>query len=182
MVSEMHKLEAAERNSPPAGHGISIGDRVEFTARLRARLKGKVLLVGIGNTLRGDDGAGSKLIELLDGKVDADLLDVGEVPESYTGRILAGGADTVVLLDAADWGAAAGQWAILEPQEFADRALSTHQLSLRLLCRFIQENSSAEVLALGIQAAQIGLGKAMSAAVSESVQNLAVVLGEIMGD
>ena len=160
---------------------MCIADRPEFAAKLRARLKGKALLVGIGNTLRGDDGAGPKLIELLEGKVKAALLDVGEVPESYTGKILAAGADTVVLLDAADFGAEAGQWAILEPEEFADRALSTHQLSLRLFCRFIKESSSADVMALGIQPAGIGLGEPMSAAVNQSVHDLARILEEELG-
>jgi len=160
---------------------VCIADRPEFAAKLRARLKGKVLLVGIGNVMRGDDGAGPKLIELLDGKVKAALLDVGEVPESYTGKILAAGADTVVLLDAADFGAEAGRWAILEPEEFADRALSTHQLSLRLFCRFIKENSSAEVLALGIQPAGIELGDPMSAVVNQSVHELAGILEEQLG-
>jgi hypothetical protein len=59
------------------------------------RLKGKVLLIGIENPLRGDDASGPALIEVLANRVSSDLLDAGEVPESYVGRILEARADTI---------------------------------------------------------------------------------------
>jgi hydrogenase 3 maturation protease len=148
--------------------------------KLRERLKGKVLLVGLGNSMRGDDGSGPKIIEMLDGKVKADLLDVGEVPESYTGRILAAQADTIVLIDAADFGAAPGDLAILEPEDLTGRTLSTHQIPLGLLFRYIKEHSHADMFALGIQPAGTGLGESMSAAVTRSVQCLAEFLQEVL--
>ncbi len=148
--------------------------------KLRERLKGKVLLVGLGNSMRGDDGSGPKIIEMLDGKVKADLLDVGEVPESYTGRILAAQADTIVLIDAADFGAAPGDLAILEPEDFTGCSVSTHRMSLGLFSRYIKENSHADVFALGIQAAETGLGESMSPAVTRSVQNLAELFKEVL--
>ena len=135
-----------------------------------------MLLVGIGNLLRGDDGLGPKIIAALEGKVKADLLDVGEVPESYTGKILAAHADTIVLIDAVDFGAAPGDLAILEPEDFAARTVSTHRMSLGLFSRYIQENSHADLFALGIQPAKIGLGESMSPAVARSVQGLAELL------
>jgi hydrogenase 3 maturation protease len=152
----------------------------DLVDKLRERLKGKVLLVGLGNSMRGDDGSGPKIIEMLDGKVKADLLDAGEVPESYTGRILAAQADTILLIDAADFGAAPGDLAILEPEDLTGRAVSTHQIPLGLLIRYIKENSHADMFALGIQAAGTGLGESMSPAVARSVQKLAELLKEVL--
>ena len=147
---------------------------------LSCRLKGRVLLIGAGNTLRGDDAAGPALIALLEGKVNASLLDVGEVPESYLSRILAAKADTIILIDAADFGAAPGDLAILEVQDAAGRCVSTHQMPMDLFFRYLGENSHAEMFVIGIQPAQIGFGEQMSPAVADSVRALADILQDLL--
>ena len=70
---------------------------------IKSRIKGKVAIAGIGNIIRGDDGLGPKLIELLKARpIKADLFDCGTAPENYIFPILATLCDTVVLVDAAD--------------------------------------------------------------------------------
>ena len=160
----------------PALPGTDIG------AELRRRLKGKVLLIGAGNTLRGDDGAGPAVVALLEGKVKAGLLDVGEVPESYFSRILAEGADTIVLLDAADFGASPGDLAVLETEDMAGCSLSTHQIPLDLFFRYLKDSSHAEMFALGIQPEHVRLGEGMSPAVADSVHALAGLLQDVLSD
>ena len=147
---------------------------------LRRRLKGRVLLIGAGNTLRGDDAAGPALISLLEGTVDATLLDAGEVPENYFSRILEAQADTVVFLDAADFGAAPGDLAVLEAEDIAGCSLSTHQMPGDLFLRSITRSSRAEIFAIGIQPARIGFGEPMSPEVEESIRELAEVLRGIL--
>ena len=126
---------------------------IDLEDRLRERLKGKVLLVGIGNTLRGDDGLGPKIIEALDGKVQAELLDVGEVPESYTGRIISVRPDTIVLIDAVDFGGAPGSAVFLNAGEMAARfpQISTHKISLSVLAQWAEANGTTRVWLLGVQ-------------------------------
>ena len=152
----------------------------DIRTELSRRLKGKVLLIGIGNTLRGDDGAGPVIIELLDGRVNASLLDVGEVPESYFSRILGEQADTIVVVDAANFGAAPGDLAVLEAEDIAGCSISSHQMPLDLFFRYIRENGHAEIFALGIQPAQIGFGEPMSPAVADSVRALAELLRDLL--
>jgi hydrogenase 3 maturation protease len=149
-------------------------------AELQRRLKGCVLMIGAGNTLRGDDGAGPAIIALLEGKVNANLLDVGEVPESYCGRILEVHSDTIVFIDAADFGGSPGDVAVLEPEDIAGCSISTHQMPVDLFFRYIRENSKAEIFALGIQPAQIGFGEPMSPGVAESVQAIAELLERLL--
>lgn len=153
-----------------------MSDAADIRTALNRRLKGSVLLIGIGNTLRGDDGAGPALIALLEGKVNAGLLDAGEVPESYFGRILDAKADTTIVIDAADFGAAPGDVAVLEAEDIAGRNASTHQMPLGLFFRYIQENGRTELFALGIQPARIGFGEPMSPEVAASVNALAELL------
>jgi hydrogenase 3 maturation protease len=152
----------------------------ELEDSLRERLRGKVLLVGIGNPMRGDDGVGPKIIEMLEGKIKAELLDAGEVPESYAGRMVGAQADTIVFLDAADFQAEPGDVAILGPEDLAGASVSTHQMPLNLLWNYLRENSHADVFALGIQALQLGFGEPMSADVWNSAEYLEELLAQLL--
>ena len=149
---------------------------------LKARLKGPVLVVGIGNTLRGDDGFGPRMLERLEGKVSARLLDVGEVPESYLGRVLEQKARTILVLDAADIGEAAGTVTILDGDDLAGCNVSTHQMPLELFFRYVRENSHADIFALGVQPKQISLGSEMTAEVESTTGILSEVLIELLSE
>jgi hydrogenase 3 maturation protease len=152
----------------------------ELADSLRERLRGKVLLVGIGNSIRADDGIGPKIVAMLDGRVKAELLDAGEVPESYAGRILTTQADTIVFIDAADFHAEPGDVAILEADDLTGFGVSTHQMPLNIFGHFLKENSHADIFALGIQPSQLGLGEPMSADVWSSAEYLAELLAELL--
>jgi hydrogenase 3 maturation protease len=159
-----------------------MSETADIRTDLSRRLKGKVLLIGAGNTLRGDDGAGPAVIDLLEGNVNASLLDVGEVPESYLSRIQAVRADTIVLIDAANFGAAPGDLAVLEAEDIAGCSLSTHQMPLDLFFRFLAGERAADMFALGIQPAQIGFGESMSPEVTDSVHALAKLLQDLLSE
>jgi hydrogenase 3 maturation protease len=158
-----------------------MSETADIRTELSRLLKGNVLLIGIGNTLRGDDSAGPALIGLLEGKVKAALLDAGEVPESYFSRVLDAQPDTIAVIDAADFGGAPGDLALLEAEDIAGRSVSTHQMPLSLFFRFIKRCSRAEVFALGIQPEHIALGEPMSPAVASSVNALAELLQDLLG-
>jgi hydrogenase maturation protease len=157
-----------------------MGEAAGIEEELTRRLKGRVLLIGAGNTLRGDDGAGPEIIALLEGKVNASLLDVGEVPESYFSRILDAQADTIVFIDAANFGTAPGDLAILEAEDIAGCSISTHQMTVDLFFRYIRQNSHAELFALGIQPAHTGFGEPMSPEVAGSVHTIAELLQRLL--
>lgn len=147
---------------------------------MRKKLSGRrVLLIGVGNTLRGDDAAGPQVIKLLAGKVAAELLDVGETPENYLGSILAKKAEIIVVVDAAEMGAAPGDIAFMGIDELIGRGLSTHQLPLHLFLRYVSEQTGADIVVVGIQPAQISLGKSITPAVWASVQYVAEVFRRI---
>ena len=50
-------------------------------------LQGKVVIAGIGNTLRGDDGLGCYLVNRLKGRIHALCIDTGPTPENYVGKM-----------------------------------------------------------------------------------------------
>jgi hydrogenase 3 maturation protease len=116
---------------------------------LLGKLKGKVMLLGVGNTLRGDDGAGPYLIEQLKGLVDAILLDCGEVPENFLGKIAEAHPDTILIIDAIDLGANPGAVAILEEGELRSLGWSTHHAPLQLFINCVKTALSPQGLKIG---------------------------------
>jgi hydrogenase 3 maturation protease len=150
---------------------------------LKQRLKGQVVLVGIGNPMRGDDVAGSWLAGRLKGKVPARVVDAGEVPESYLGEITRPRPDTVVLLDAVDFGASPGSAAILEQGDLAEGGLATtHRTPLHLLVEFVKRETGAGVFVLGVQPQHTAFGAAVSERVAEGLAALEDLLTTALDD
>jgi hydrogenase 3 maturation protease len=143
---------------------------------LAVRLRGTVVVVGIGNPLRGDDAAGSLLARRLCSSAGVQVIDAEDVPEAYLGRIKAARPDTVVLVDAIDFGAPPGAIALLEPGQLAERATATHSVPLDLLAGLIARETRAQVLLLAIQPFHVGFGNALNEDVAASVAALAVLL------
>ena len=105
---------------------------------LTARLKGKRFgVVGVGNVLKGDDGAGPALVELLGARGAAfPIVDACEVPENYGGWVAKQGLDAAIFVDAVDFGGAPGEWRVIPFEDLMHSASSTHRLSLHFLIRY----------------------------------------------
>jgi hydrogenase 3 maturation protease len=133
---------------------------------LRARLEGKrVVVLGVGNPIRGDDGIGPYLADRLQGKVEATVVNTGDVPENYLGPVAAARPEVVVIVDAAELGAGPGEMAIVEASELAETTLSTHKASLSLFIKVLQSEVQADIFLLGVQPASMAFGAPMSPAV-----------------
>lgn len=142
---------------------------------LQGYLRGRVLLLAIGNTMRGDDGAGPRLLERLKAEAKGDLLgiDAGPAPERHFGEIEDLKPESIVLLDAVDWGGEPGEAAFFEEESLPSRACTTHDVSLKLVMRYLRLQTGARVGLLGIQPAQTALGAKMTPAVEKTARWLA---------
>jgi len=146
-------------------------------AKLKNRLQGKVLIVGIGNPLRGDDGVGPEIIKRLNNPLPRLLLfDVGETPENYLGKIVKQKPDTMVLIDAVDFGSSPGTIKIIEKDDIKDESLSTHNASLNLVAKYLQKETSADVFLLGIQPETTEFGREISQPVREGLEKIVRML------
>jgi len=117
---------------------------------LRTFVRPDTVMVGIGNRLRGDDAFGPLVADRLAGKTAWGVLDAGETPENYLGRIAAFEAHRILLLDAACWGGSAGEVAFLLPDRVAGTGVSTHAVSLRLLSGLLAGRVSCSVGLLAV--------------------------------
>ena len=146
-------------------------------SELKSSLEGKrILLLGVGNRLRGDDAVGSLLIERLKGKVDVPLIDAGDVPENYLGPIEESGAELVLIVDAAEMGAKVGDAAIFDIEQVQGKSISTHTANLGLLFQVIPPEKRPQVIVLGIQPGNIEFGQGLSDPVRATMESLAEML------
>ena len=140
--------------------------------------RGKTVIVGIGNILKGDDGAGPLLVESIRKKINALCIDAGTAPENYLGKITKEKPDTVLFVDAADIGGEPGEYCILKKEEILKTGFTTHDLSPRMLIEYLGAETSAEVYLLGIQPSRIGLGDEVSDEVKNTILELTELIKE----
>lgn len=149
---------------------------------VKERLKGIVTIIGIGNIMRGDDGCGPKLIESLKKKnTRANLFDCGTVPENYIFPILTTSCDTVILVDAADFGGRAGSIKIFSLNEVSGNGLSTHNFSLRLFTDLLMTGKeNLNIFVVSIQPKTIAFGESLSEEVRAGINTLTDVFTEAL--
>jgi hydrogenase 3 maturation protease len=143
--------------------------------------------MGIGNRLRGDDGAGPELIAKLQEKWDSQgypldsdaqtfFLDAGESPEDWFIRILDLTPEVIVVVDAVDLKVKAGSIAILEPSALPESScFSTHRLPLRDLLTLWNQKSHVLVV-LAIQPESLEFFQEISPSVRKAIDNLVELL------
>lgn len=147
----------------------------DLKSSIKNKISGKVAIVGLGNIIRGDDGLGPKLIEMLkDRKVDAFLFDCGTVPENYIFPILSTSCDTVMLVDAADLGAPAGSVVVFGLDEIANVSFSTHNPSPRLFTDLLKTGKeNINIFVVSVQPKSMELGQPISEEVLKGLDLLA---------
>jgi len=150
---------------------ISVAFHMLEELQRRTRDK-KVLILGIGNRLRGDDAVGSILAERLMEKLDVPIIDAGDVPENYLGPIETSGADLVLVLDAADLGASPGDLSLIEMSQLKQMGVSTHTVNLALLFRVIPSAKRPEAVLVAIQPEHLETGRDLSRSVDIAMKDL----------
>lgn len=144
----------------------------EFKENIRKLLKGRIVYMGMGNILRGDDGIGPKVVEALR-KKGARAVDAGTVPENYIGPVKRLEPDTIVMIDAVHFGREPGSVELLKRDEILDNSgFSTHSLSPVLVMERLESETGAAVFMLAIQPADITLGAPLSPGVNLLLKTL----------
>jgi len=150
-------------------------------------LSRRTAVIGVGNRLWGDDGAGPELLDRLKEKWEGRetpsnsqeqvlFIDAGEFPEDWLIRIIDLDPDVILLLDAMDLHAEPGSIAVLESEALPeDLCYSTHRLSLRTLLRLWEKNGS-KAFVLGIQPKDRMFREGLSPQVKMSIESLAQFL------
>lgn len=149
----------------------------ELSAAITGRLKGKLAIVGIGNIIRGDDGLGPKLIEILKsrgGLPGTSLFDCGTAPENYIFPILATSCDTLMLVDAADIGKEPGAVEVFDLDKISRVSFSTHNPSPRLFTDLLKTGKEdMSIFVISVQPGSTGIGAPLSREILQSLESIA---------
>ncbi len=130
---------------------------------LKDKLKGKVVILGVGNPLKGDDGAGSILAARLKGKSSFSVFDAGVSPENYLDKIIKESPEAVIIVDAVDFQGKAGEIRLFPEVEIKTVNLfATHNLSLKLIVDYLKNNLDSDIYLVGIQPKTISMNMVLS--------------------
>ena len=153
---------------------------MKLQEQLAEALRGTVVVMGIGNPCRGDDGAGSIVAGKTNGAPGVRVIDAQEVPENYLRQVVDWHPDNVVLIDSVNLKSTPGSVAFLERDQTASYWPSTHRLPINLLMNYLERETRARTLLVAIQPDQTAFSQSMSEAVSSSVDAIARILNEII--
>ncbi len=153
----------------------------EFNKELKEFLKnrGKIVVLGIGNQLRGDDFLGSLIARKLSLALENEnvvVLDGGTVPENFTGLIKKESPSHIILVDAADMGKPPGYIKIIKKDEISQYNISTHAMPLSFLIKYLEHSAKANIILIGIQPKEMELVGAVSEEINRSIECLVDIL------
>lgn len=135
----------------------------------------RIVILGVGSNLRGDDAAGVKVVEEIEEKTNLSnllLIVGGTAPENFTSKIKDFKPTHILIIDAVDSGEKPGTISSVDPDKIAGQKISSHRLPLSMLVEYLETETEAKINLIGIQPARIGLGETMSKPVKEAVNEL----------
>lgn len=157
-------------------------DKLEKT--LRSWLYGmrRLVIVGLGSRLRGDDAIGLEVINMLKGRVYGDILliEAETTPESYTDVILGFRPTHILFVDAAQFKKKPGFMGLISVNKIAELTLSTHAISLDTLVRYLNQSLSSQIVVLGIQPKCLGFKEGLSREAREAAREAAKLLMKLL--
>jgi hydrogenase 3 maturation protease len=145
-----------------------------------------VVVLAIGNELRGDDGLGplfaKKLSQIAENSSDVIVIDGGTVPENFTGSLRKEKPTHVILIDAVDMNGAPGDIKFIEKEKISQFNVSTHAMPISFLIKYLETTSSFEIILLGIQPKKMVLGEKITLEVENSVNNLINIFKKVLNE
>ncbi|MFW6159284.1 MAG: hydrogenase maturation protease [Planctomycetota bacterium] len=132
-------------------------------------LRPSSVIVGIGDELRGDDGAGVAGARRLSGSVPWEVVVAENAPENFTMKIAARQPDSVVLIDALHVGGRPGGIRALDPDRLVGRGIGTHGPGPDAFLRALRSLHPCRQVILGIQPLDTGFGEGLTEPVAGAV-------------
>ncbi|EOV0675336.1 hydrogenase maturation peptidase HycI [Cronobacter dublinensis] len=132
------------------------------------------VLLCVGNSMMGDDGAGSLLAEKFRVAPQGEwvLIDGGSAPENDIGAIRELRPQRLLLVDATEMGLNPGEIRLIDPDDISEMfMMTTHNMPLNYLVDQLREDVG-EVIFLGIQPDIVGFYYPMTEAVKHAVDTV----------
>lgn len=140
-------------------------------------INGQTVFAGVGNSLKGDDGAGPYFIEKIKNNSSLKCINCENAPENYIEKIVTLNPQTLIIIDATELGESLGTIRLLKTDELESLGLGTHNISLNVFTSYIENRiKGIRIYILAIQPKQCLLGHSLSAEVENSINTLLKML------
>ncbi|MFO8079004.1 MAG: hydrogenase maturation protease [Armatimonadota bacterium] len=155
----------------------------DIRERLEELISGrKIVLMGVGNEVRGDDAFGVMLGERIEHRIEPTVFVTHDLPEDYAVKAADLKPDVVIVLDAIDFHGEPGEVHLVAAKDVPPTPGVTHRPSLEMMARFIELDAGAETWVLGVQPRMdaLGVGDEMSEPVARALDELEELLVELL--
>jgi len=142
----------------------------------------KVVVAGVGSSLRKDDFVGVKIVRGLQNKVSSSvyLIECETVPESFIEPIIEFKPTHVLIIDAALLGLRAGAFNLVEPEQLVGPIVSTHFLPLQIFCDYLAKTTGAKITLLAIQPKDTSFGEGLTTELRKTAKHLTDILSKFL--
>mgnify|MGYP000924397529 CR=1 FL=1 len=144
----------------------------------------KVVILGIGNEIKSDDGLGpvivKKLSELFKDNLSVVCFDGGTVPENYTGSIRKENPTHIILIDAVQMKKVPGYIRVVKKDEIANYNISTHAMPVSFLIKYMETTIHAEIILVGVQPKSMELNEKISREVKDSIDKVVHTIEKVL--
>lgn len=139
----------------------------------------KVILIGIGNELNGDDGVGPYVADALADAVDFTVFNSGTQPDNFTGKIMQLNPSHVIFVDAATIEGEPGAITAVPLDDIDELCVHTHYMPLKHVVRRLTDKCDCKFLVIGIRPASMEIGDGLSTTVRRTADELIKKLKEL---
>lgn len=155
---------------------------MSFELQLNEFLKGyeKLLILGVGNELKRDDGVGPFIVDNLDEKDNVICINAKTVPENFTGKIRKEQPSHVIIVDACLMGGEAGDIKIVDKDDFVNIGISTHSMSLSYFVKYLERDNDFKIIFVGIEPETMEFGEELSEKIEKTAFYFINLLKEVI--
>ncbi len=136
----------------------------------------RILIIGIGNYLRSDDGAGPRIVKELIATEKVRLLNVETNIERYIEPIQKSNAEVILFIDCVHFGKEPGYVALIPIEDISDQAFHSHNISLKRIRDFF----IAPAFVLGIEPGSLHVGEELTPAIRERADDIIEILNALI--
>ena len=144
----------------------------------------KLIVLGVGNELKSDDGVGPFVIKKLkEENIENDnvlFIDAKTVPENFTGKIRKENPTHLIIVDACLMDLDPGDMRIVDQDDFASIGISTHSMSLSFFVRYLEKDTEIRIMFVGIEPETMDWGERPTPIVERSANEFIEKLKEII--
>jgi len=144
----------------------------------------KLIVLGVGNELKSDDGVGPFIIKKLQFEnienENIIFIDGKTVPENFTGKIRKEKPSHLIIVDACIMNSNPGDMQIVNRHDFASIGISTHSMSLSFFVRYLEKDTDFKIMFVGIEPESMDWGENPTPKVEKAADEFIKTLKELL--